>query len=239
MMLSSSSKIAISGVNRPKGGHNSNSSFVLIEIVPVLIKVTSKGISLQEQHAFNYRATSSFLRQFTHHEVEGVTKVPLDLIMRGEIVWREYVVGFFIEHRRSYPYVKFVLKQKWKNKGPFEMIVDRELFYFKFDNEEDRQADLDEGSTFIGGRCFIIGPWTQRVEIQKKSLSSIPIWVKLHNVRCQKCYGRMKDLDFWQVRLENLLGKIVKHKKGNVLIMPEYVFRSRLTTKCLTSLTSN
>ncbi|KAF9626307.1 hypothetical protein IFM89_032156 [Coptis chinensis] len=35
------------------------------------------------------------LEQFEINEVDGISDVPFDLIMRGETVWREYLVGFF------------------------------------------------------------------------------------------------------------------------------------------------
>ncbi|KAF9588510.1 hypothetical protein IFM89_013004 [Coptis chinensis] len=122
------------------------------------------------------------LEQFDINEVDGISDVPLDLIMRGETVWRDYLVGFFLEKRLSFPYVQSVLQQKWKTRGSFEMSADQELFYFKFVSDEDRQAVLDEGPVFMGGRCLVIGPWTQNVELQMKSLNTIPIWVKMHNV---------------------------------------------------------
>ncbi|KAF9604743.1 hypothetical protein IFM89_009695 [Coptis chinensis] len=46
------------------------------------------------------------LEQFKIYEVDGISDVSLDLIMRGEIVWREYLVGFFLEQRLGFPYVK-------------------------------------------------------------------------------------------------------------------------------------
>ncbi|KAF9603123.1 hypothetical protein IFM89_033959 [Coptis chinensis] len=122
------------------------------------------------------------LEQFDISEVDGIIDVPLDLIMRSEIVWREYLIGFFLERRFSFPYVKFVLQQKWKMRGSFEMSADQDLFYFKFSSKEDRKAVLDEGPVFMGGRCLVIGPWTQNVELQMKSLNTIPIWVKMHGV---------------------------------------------------------
>ncbi|KAF9590443.1 hypothetical protein IFM89_035278 [Coptis chinensis] len=107
------------------------------------------------------------LKHFTLQEVNGVTQVPIDLIMQGCNEWSDYVVGFFIEQRLSFPYVKNIFQQRWKDKGSFEIIVDKDLFYFKFSSNEARQAVLEEGPIFIGGRCFIISPWTRSVEKQR------------------------------------------------------------------------
>ncbi|KAF9596585.1 hypothetical protein IFM89_012708 [Coptis chinensis] len=67
------------------------------------------------------------------------------------------------------------------------MSADQELFDSKFASDEDRQAVLDEGPVFMGGRCLVIGPWTQNVEIQMKSLNTIPIWVNMHGVPKVMC----------------------------------------------------
>ncbi|KAF9623667.1 hypothetical protein IFM89_003699 [Coptis chinensis] len=56
--------------------------------------------------------------------------------------------------RLSFTYVKNVLQQRWKDKGHFEIIADKDLFYFKFSSSEARQAVLEE----------------------------VPLWVKIHNV---------------------------------------------------------
>ncbi|KAF9598754.1 hypothetical protein IFM89_031422 [Coptis chinensis] len=122
------------------------------------------------------------LKHFTLQEVNGVTIVPMDLIMQGCTEWSEYVVGFFIEQCLSFTYVKNVLQQRWKDKGHFEIIADNDLFYFKFSSSEARQAVLEEGPIFIGGRCLIISPWTRGVEKQRTLITIVPLWVKIHNV---------------------------------------------------------
>ncbi|KAF9609634.1 hypothetical protein IFM89_017773 [Coptis chinensis] len=91
-------------------------------------------------------------------------------------------MGFFIEQLLSFTYAKNVLQQRWKDKGHFEIIADKDLFYFKFSSSETRQAVLEEGPIFIGGRCLIIRPWTRGVEKQRTLITTIPLWVKIHNV---------------------------------------------------------
>ncbi|KAF9602145.1 hypothetical protein IFM89_025312 [Coptis chinensis] len=102
--------------------------------------------------------------------------------MQGCNKWSDYVVRFFIEQRLSFPYAKNVLQQRWKDKGSFEIIADKDLFYFKFSSNEARQAVLEEGPIFIGGRYFIISPWTRGVEKHRAMVTTIPVWAKCHNV---------------------------------------------------------
>ncbi|KAF9588801.1 hypothetical protein IFM89_016122 [Coptis chinensis] len=104
------------------------------------------------------------LKQFDLQIVEGVAQVPMDIIHKGFSDWREYVVGFFLEHRLPYKVVKEFLKKKWRTKSKFEMVSDADLYYFKFHNEEDRCLVLEAGPVFIGGRCFIVIEWSPEIE---------------------------------------------------------------------------
>ncbi|KAF9626206.1 hypothetical protein IFM89_031333 [Coptis chinensis] len=60
--------------------------------------------------------------------------------------------------------------------------TDRDLFYFKFMDYEDRQKVLDGGPIFIAGRIFIIRPWSKDLQYQREHLKLVPIWVKLYDV---------------------------------------------------------
>ncbi|KAF9618797.1 hypothetical protein IFM89_002665 [Coptis chinensis] len=114
--------------------------------------------------------------------IEGVTQVPLDLRWKGLNLWRDYVVGFFVEQRLPYPVVKEALKKKWRTKGDYEMVADTDLFYFKFSNEEDKRKVLENSPIYIAGKCFIVTQWTQDIEKRKSTVKAIPIWVNLYNV---------------------------------------------------------
>ncbi|KAF9609974.1 hypothetical protein IFM89_019530 [Coptis chinensis] len=122
------------------------------------------------------------LQRFDLDMIEGVTQVPFDLRWKGLNVWRDYVVGFFLEQRLPYPVVKEALKKKWKTKGDYEMVADSELFYFKFSNEEDKRKVLENSPIYIAGKCFIVTQWTQDIEKRKSTVKAIPIWVNLYNV---------------------------------------------------------
>ncbi|KAF9604658.1 hypothetical protein IFM89_008989 [Coptis chinensis] len=126
--------------------------------------------------------TDTALQRFELDMIDGVTQVPFDLRWKGLNVWRDYVVGFFLEQRLSYPVVKEVVKKKWKTKGDYEMVADTELFYFKFSNEEDKRKVLENSPIYIAGKCFIVTQWTQDIEKRKSTVKAIPIWVNMYNV---------------------------------------------------------
>ncbi|KAF9596289.1 hypothetical protein IFM89_008815 [Coptis chinensis] len=101
------------------------------------------------------------------------------LFQGGLNVWRDYVVGFFLEQRLPYPVIKEALKKKWRTKGDYEMVADTELFYFKFSNEEDKRKVLENSPIYIAGKYFIVTQWTQDIEKRKSTVKAIPIWVNL------------------------------------------------------------
>ncbi|KAF9610268.1 hypothetical protein IFM89_021829 [Coptis chinensis] len=59
------------------------------------------------------------------------------------------------------------------------MTADRELFYFKFFNDEDKQMVIDQGPIFLAGRIFVVRPWSTTVEEYRNGIKAIPIWVRL------------------------------------------------------------
>ncbi|KAF9622035.1 hypothetical protein IFM89_029319 [Coptis chinensis] len=116
------------------------------------------------------------------HIVEGVAQVPEELINKGRNIWKDYVVGFFLEQKLPYPVVREFLRKKWKTKGDYEMVADANLFYFKFTNEEDMRKVLEMAQIYMVGKCFIVTQWNQDVEKRKNTVKAIPIWVNLYNV---------------------------------------------------------
>ncbi|KAF9609701.1 hypothetical protein IFM89_017900 [Coptis chinensis] len=60
------------------------------------------------------------------------------------------------------------------------MVSDADLYYFKFQNEEDRRLVLEVGPVFIGGRCFVVIEWSPEIEKKTKTVKAIPTWANLH-----------------------------------------------------------
>ncbi|KAF5187207.1 Rna exonuclease [Thalictrum thalictroides] len=134
---------------------------------------------------------------------DGVVEIPESIVEEGVSIWKDYIVGFFIEQRLPYPLVKESLAKQWKIKGSYSMVADRDIFYFKFLDESDRQLVLEIGPIFIGGKLFVVRPWTQEVEKLRKDVKTIPIWANLYNI--PKELWSEKGLSY----LASLMGKPV------------------------------
>ncbi|KAF5194777.1 hypothetical protein FRX31_015632 [Thalictrum thalictroides] len=90
--------------------------------------------------------------------------------------------GFFIERRISFPVVREALKRQWKLKADYEMVADKDYFFFKFNLKEDKTTVLDAGPVFIAGRIFILQPWSDMTEKEMSQINTIPIWAHLYDV---------------------------------------------------------
>ncbi|KAF9598345.1 hypothetical protein IFM89_027052 [Coptis chinensis] len=73
------------------------------------------------------------------------------------------------------------------------MIADKDLFYFKFINDEDRQLVLENGPIFLAGRIFEVRTWSPEVEQQRNKIKVLPIWVKIN---LPKLFWMKNGIDF-------------------------------------------
>ncbi|KAF5182712.1 Rna exonuclease [Thalictrum thalictroides] len=142
------------------------------------------------------------LNHFKPIFVNGVAKVPEDVLEKGRRVWEDYLVGSFVGKRLPFPLVKSVLQKEWKLQN-FEMVVDEEMFYFKFTSDEDKMGVIEKGPIFIAGRLFVLRLWSPEIEKGKKLISSVPIWVKFEGV--PKRLWSSEGLGF----LASLIGRLV------------------------------
>ncbi|KAF9606229.1 hypothetical protein IFM89_023812 [Coptis chinensis] len=107
--------------------------------------------------------------------VDGIAEIPASILEKGVSMWSDYVVGFFVEKRLPFPLVKAALARLWKIKGSYTISTNRELYYVKFNLDEDRKQVLDADPIFIAGRLFVVHQWTREVKAQKNKITSIPI----------------------------------------------------------------
>ncbi|KAF5182809.1 zinc ion binding / nucleic acid binding protein [Thalictrum thalictroides] len=130
---------------------------------------------------FNYQTPgfATSLSSFVPTFVDGHADVPQELIDQGLEVWKDYAVGFFIDRKLPYKLVKDSLTKAWKLGADFEMITDKQLYYFKFVSEEDKRKVIEMGPVFIVGRVFIISNWSPEIEAQRDYITSVPIWAKI------------------------------------------------------------
>ncbi|KAF9610568.1 hypothetical protein IFM89_023268 [Coptis chinensis] len=168
-----------------RNGLASSSSFIY---VPQTVEVTRAPITWSSLFS-NRRSSSSVddgkLEWFDISDVEDVVEIPTDILNIGTELWKDYLVGFFADKRIIFPLVKKTLERVWKTKASYEISTNRYPFYFKFLGSSDRKLVLEGGPLFVAGRIFMIKPWSEDLDIQNKSVGTLPICVKLHNISKQ------------------------------------------------------
>lgn len=114
--------------------------------------------------------------------VDGMYEVPQAIVDAGINHWSEYTVGFFVDRRLAFPTVRDKLEKIWELQNDFHIAADRDLFYFKFDNPNDKKKVLEMGPVFIAGRIFLVQPWSTQIEEKRTQINIIPIWVKIYEI---------------------------------------------------------
>ncbi|KAF5187792.1 hypothetical protein FRX31_022621, partial [Thalictrum thalictroides] len=110
---------------------------------------------------------------------DGKLIIDEELLEEGAKEWEDKVVGFFLDKKLPYTLVKAQIEKKWTLSGHLDMALDGDMFYFTFQNKEDREYVIEEGSFHMLGKLFVIRPWSRQVEEERGSICSVPIWVKM------------------------------------------------------------
>lgn len=82
-------------------------------------------------------------------------------------------MGCFIDQKLSFSYVIPALIASWKPMEKLDVLLDDDIYHFKFHNPIGRAKMFDKGSFHMAGKFFIIMPWSLQIEkeIYKISLS--------------------------------------------------------------------
>jgi hypothetical protein len=107
---------------------------------------------------------------------------PVEVIAAGAAIWKETLVGFFLDKPLSYTAVVQKLKYIWKLKGDVSVKSDGIIFLFNFSCCEDRRSILQSDPIIMNNKLFIIKPYDAAVSNVTGSVTSVPVWVHLYNL---------------------------------------------------------
>ncbi|KAF5197004.1 hypothetical protein FRX31_013411 [Thalictrum thalictroides] len=84
------------------------------------------------------------------------------MLDQGAKEWEDRVVGFFLDKKLPYMMTKDVLKRRLKLKGDMEvlerdmdLVLEGDMYYFKFNNCEDKTNVLEEGPILSHGSYLL------------------------------------------------------------------------------------
>ncbi|XP_028077524.1 uncharacterized protein LOC114279476 [Camellia sinensis] len=97
--------------------------------------------------------------------------------------WESCFVGYFLDKKLPYNYVKNSVSNQWKNLGLSEVLANGEGFmFFCFDNVDSCERVLEGGPWYVGNQLLLLKRWKRMMKLTKEYMSQIPVWVKLFHV---------------------------------------------------------
>ncbi|KAF5184816.1 Rna exonuclease, partial [Thalictrum thalictroides] len=131
-------------------------------------------------------AEKSWPLEWIEPEMEGdVTVVPRMILDKGVDLWKNHLVGYFIDKMMPFFLVKRTFEKEWKLKGGLQITTDGNLYYFKFVDPEDRRRILEGGPIFVASGIMVIRQWSDDVFDEKNQITTVPIWVKCFDIPTQ------------------------------------------------------
>ncbi|PWA68531.1 ATPase, F1/V1/A1 complex, alpha/beta subunit, Zinc knuckle CX2CX4HX4C [Artemisia annua] len=118
---------------------------------------------------------------------EGVNIfIPRKVVEKVSSRLEHTLYGYFIGKRIAFPVVEYYARNNWAKHGLKRIMMNSKgFFFFKFDTLVGVEAVLEGGSWMIRKYPIILKKWSMDTCLRKEELTSIPIWVKLHDVPLQ------------------------------------------------------
>ncbi|PIA58633.1 hypothetical protein AQUCO_00500524v1 [Aquilegia coerulea] len=161
-------------------------AFETVNDTSILVGEKDQGSKMWASLFASNDVEKSWPLEWIEPEMEGdVTVVPRTILDKGVNLWKDHLVGYFIDKRMSFSLVKRSVEKEWKVKGGLQITTDGKLYYFKFVDPDDRRRILEEGPIFVAGRIMVIRQWSGEVFDKKNQITSVPIWVKCYDIPTQ------------------------------------------------------
>lgn len=97
--------------------------------------------------------------------------------------WETCLVGYFLDKKLPYNYVKNSVSNQWKNMGLNDVSANGEGFmFFFFDNADACASVLEGGPQYVGNQLLLLKKWKRMMKLTKEYVAQIPVWLKLFNV---------------------------------------------------------
>lgn len=93
------------------------------------------------------------------------------------------LVGYFIGKRLAFPIVENYVKNTWAKCRIMRVMMNSNGFFFKFDLKTGLEQVLENGPWMIRTIPIILNTWTPNMNLTKDDITSVLVWVKLHDVQ--------------------------------------------------------
>jgi hypothetical protein len=149
------------------------------------VQIAQEKVTQDWRKLFQHEKSIGALQYFAPSCEDGrvVVKPPLKAIEEGISKWSPSLVGQFLDKPLPYYIVKRTVESIWAQYGKVEVfLLENGLYLFRFADEKMRDEVMEAKVWHIANKPLILRKWTPGMQLLKLSLSSIPIWIKLHNL---------------------------------------------------------
>ncbi|GJY62451.1 zinc knuckle CX2CX4HX4C containing protein [Tanacetum coccineum] len=108
--------------------------------------------------------------------------IPLPAMEEVSKRFENTLYGYFIGKRLAFPVVENYVKNAWEKFGLERTMLSNGFFFFQFSSRDGMERVLENGPWLIRLVPIILNIWTPNTRLRKETITSAPIWVKLHNV---------------------------------------------------------
>ncbi|GJR59889.1 uncharacterized protein Tco_1502051 [Tanacetum coccineum] len=118
---------------------------------------------------------------------EGVNiSIPRKVVEKVSTRYENTLYGYFIGKRMAFPVVEYYVKNNWNKYGLKRIMMNAKgFFFFQFNTRDGLDDVLEGGPWMIRNSPIILKEWTMKTSLHKEELTSIPVWVKFHDVPIQ------------------------------------------------------
>ncbi|KAL0922737.1 hypothetical protein M5K25_006751 [Dendrobium thyrsiflorum] len=104
-------------------------------------------------------------------------------LLSGAESWSLCLVGYSLGRRPYYEALLDAVKKTWPLKGSILLhSLSDGFFLFRFSCSEDFEQVWTRGVWFILGKPFILQKWHPKFFPKRENLTSVPIWIKIHDL---------------------------------------------------------
>ncbi|GJW24447.1 zinc knuckle CX2CX4HX4C containing protein [Tanacetum coccineum] len=141
------------------------------------------GASIKDQP----KVRSNFRPLVADPVFDGVNiSIPRKVVKTVSTRFEHTLYGYFIGKRMAFPVVEYYARNNWAKHGLKRIMMNSKgFFFFKFDTRAGLEVVLEGGPWLIRNSPIILKKWSMDTRLFKEELTSIPIWVKLHDVPIQ------------------------------------------------------
>ncbi|GKA83517.1 zinc knuckle CX2CX4HX4C containing protein, partial [Tanacetum coccineum] len=123
------------------------------------------------------------LTTMTSEFVQGANvAIPLAAVEEVSQRFENTLYGYFIGKRLAFPLVETYVKNALAKFGLERTMLTNGFFFFQFATREGMERVLENGPWLIRLVPIFLNIWTPNTVLKKDTITSAPIWVKLHHV---------------------------------------------------------